>query len=287
MGETDSKPDLGETGFKTSELGKMVANAYKKEVSLIVEEARQRDVGRYIIRLNNATVKTLDLRTGDIVEVKGKSVTTAMVWPAYPQDQNQDVARIDDQIRRKIGVEVGKIITIRKVNPQPAINDWEYEAERKETVNTGLKTLTDALGGNIGKSIGEGVKEMLTKTNDRMPEETLPQTEQDSLAQLKFMKDLIAMSQTPDSPEAMQEQLFYFQTMLQKQREVRDAALLAFSNVMSPPPPGPNMVPSEHRCPLPWVVYQLRALLDAPATTAATFYREKLHYILNELNGGK
>ena len=57
------------------------------EIEVKVAEAKQRDVGRSIIRLDSETFQQLKIRTGDIVRIKGKNrVTAAIVWPAYKED---------------------------------------------------------------------------------------------------------------------------------------------------------------------------------------------------------
>ncbi len=92
----------------------------RKEVSLKVDEARQRDVGRSIIRLDNKTMSALNLRTGDIVEIEGKKISAAIAWPAYPQDQNLGIIRIDARLRRNIDVDLQETIRVRKAHEEVA-----------------------------------------------------------------------------------------------------------------------------------------------------------------------
>lgn len=84
------------------------------ELRLRVLEARQRDVGRNVIRLDNKTMAELQIRTGDIVEIEGKKVSAAIAWPAYPQDQNLGIIRIDARLRRNIDVNLDEYVLIRK-----------------------------------------------------------------------------------------------------------------------------------------------------------------------------
>lgn len=92
----------------------------RREVSLRVDEARQRDVGRSIIRLDNKTMNLLNIRTGDITEIEGKKVSAAIAWPAYPQDQNLGIIRIDTRLRRNLGVELGDSVIVRKAREKVA-----------------------------------------------------------------------------------------------------------------------------------------------------------------------
>ncbi|HMF32989.1 MAG TPA: AAA family ATPase, partial [Candidatus Lokiarchaeia archaeon] len=92
----------------------------RREVSLRVDEARQRDVGRSIIRLDNKTMNLLNIRTGDITEIEGKKVSAAIAWPAYPQDQNLGIIRIDARLRRNLSVELGDSVIVRKAREKVA-----------------------------------------------------------------------------------------------------------------------------------------------------------------------
>jgi len=58
-----------------------------KGTELKVVEAYQNDVGRGIVRMDSRARKTLEVTTGDIVEIKGKRITAAVVWQAHPQDE--------------------------------------------------------------------------------------------------------------------------------------------------------------------------------------------------------
>jgi len=85
-----------------------------REVQLRVMEAKQRDVGRSIIRIDNGTMKNLNVQTGDIIGIKGKRVTAAIAWPAYPEDQNRNIIRMDGRLRKNAGISIGENIKIFK-----------------------------------------------------------------------------------------------------------------------------------------------------------------------------
>ncbi len=81
-----------------------------------VQEARKRDVGKSIIRLDTETMNSLNVSTGDLIQISGKeSITGAIAWPAYPQDQDLGIARIDNRIRENANVNLNDDITISKV----------------------------------------------------------------------------------------------------------------------------------------------------------------------------
>ncbi|VVB65589.1 VCP-like ATPase [Candidatus Gugararchaeum adminiculabundum] len=85
-----------------------------KDVELKVAEALQNDVGRGLIRIDSAARKLLDVSTGDIVELKGKRSTAALVWQAHPQDEGLNIIRMDGYLRTNAGVALGDKIIARK-----------------------------------------------------------------------------------------------------------------------------------------------------------------------------
>ncbi|MFH1285383.1 MAG: CDC48 family AAA ATPase [Candidatus Micrarchaeota archaeon] len=84
------------------------------EVELKVAEALQNDVGRGIVRMDSKSRKKMDVTTGDIVELKGKRNTAAIVWQAHPQDEGMDIIRMDGYLRQNAGVAIGDRILVKK-----------------------------------------------------------------------------------------------------------------------------------------------------------------------------
>ena len=91
-----------------------------REVQLRVAEARQRDIGRKIARVDSRAMRDLGLSPGDIIEIIGKKSTVAIVWPPYKEDDGMGLIRIDGEIRKNAGVSVGDYVTIRKARSEPA-----------------------------------------------------------------------------------------------------------------------------------------------------------------------
>lgn len=85
-----------------------------KEVQVRVADAKQRDVGHGKVRIDNITMEKLGITAGDFIEVRGKRTTVAIAWPAYAEDQAQEIARIDGLLRRNAGVALSEFITIKK-----------------------------------------------------------------------------------------------------------------------------------------------------------------------------
>ncbi len=92
-----------------------------KEVRLRVAEAKHRDIGRKIARIDREAMMELNVSIGDFIEIEGpKGRAIAQVWRAYPSDEGKGIIRIDGYIRESIGVGVGDIVTVRKAHVEPA-----------------------------------------------------------------------------------------------------------------------------------------------------------------------
>jgi transitional endoplasmic reticulum ATPase len=91
-----------------------------REASLRVADARQRDVGHGKVRIDNDTMQKLGITAGDFVEVHGKKMTVAVAWPAYAEDQGQEIIRMDGLIRRNAGVALNEYVNVRKADVKDA-----------------------------------------------------------------------------------------------------------------------------------------------------------------------
>ena len=90
------------------------------EIQLKVAASNQRDAGRGIVRIPSRFMNKLGVETGDIVEIEGKKVTSAIVWPAYPEDSGLDIIRMDGVTRSNAKVSIGDTVTVRKIDAKPA-----------------------------------------------------------------------------------------------------------------------------------------------------------------------
>jgi transitional endoplasmic reticulum ATPase len=91
-----------------------------RESSLRVADARQRDVGHGKVRIDNETMQKLGITAGDFVEIHGKKMTVAVAWPAYAEDQGQEIIREDGLIRRNAGVALNEYVSVRKADVKDA-----------------------------------------------------------------------------------------------------------------------------------------------------------------------
>ena len=92
----------------------------EKEIELKVAEAMQNDVGRGIVRIDEISMRKLGVISGDILEIRGKKKTVAIVWPLHPQDSGLGIIRMDGTIRQNSGASLGDRVRIRKAKPVPA-----------------------------------------------------------------------------------------------------------------------------------------------------------------------
>jgi transitional endoplasmic reticulum ATPase len=92
------------------------------EVQLRVGDARQRDVGRGIARIDQRTMQKLGISAGDVVEIVGKRTTAAIAWPAYSEDQDRGIIRIDGFTRKNAGVAMNEYVIVRPGKVKNAIS---------------------------------------------------------------------------------------------------------------------------------------------------------------------
>jgi transitional endoplasmic reticulum ATPase len=91
------------------------------EIQLRVGDARQRDVGRGIARIDQRTMQKLGISAGDVIEIVNKRTTSAIAWPAYSEDQNRDIIRIDGFTRKNSGVAINEYVVVRPAKVKTAL----------------------------------------------------------------------------------------------------------------------------------------------------------------------
>ncbi|MHA2059358.1 MAG: CDC48 family AAA ATPase [Candidatus Ranarchaeia archaeon] len=111
------------------------------KVKLRVAEAQRRDVGRFIVRVNQEDMNKLSIRVGDIVELTGNKSTGAIAWPAYTNDQGKKIIRMDGSIRRNARVTLGDSITVSKAKEKQAKEITLAPSSPKVPSNQGLENI--------------------------------------------------------------------------------------------------------------------------------------------------
>ena len=87
----------------------------KKDEQLIkVKEAKARDTGRGIARIDPEIAEKLGLTPGDAIIINGKKRTACLAWPGYPDERGTRTIRIDSTTRRNAGVGIDDKVTIQK-----------------------------------------------------------------------------------------------------------------------------------------------------------------------------
>ncbi len=92
------------------------------KISLRVQKAKKRDIGRNIIRIDQETMERLDIQTGDVIKLTGKRDSAGIAWPSYPQDSGLGIIRIDSRLRKNTGTSIDDTIQIEKVEAKTAKN---------------------------------------------------------------------------------------------------------------------------------------------------------------------
>ncbi|MEM0381667.1 MAG: CDC48 family AAA ATPase [Nitrososphaerota archaeon] len=89
------------------------------ELRLRVAEARQRDVGYGIARIDREVGASAGLATGDVIEIRGKKLAVATLWLGYLEEE-KDIIRIDGYIRNNAGVSLNDYVLVRKAQVKEA-----------------------------------------------------------------------------------------------------------------------------------------------------------------------
>ena len=167
------------------------------EVQLKVGDARQRDVGRGIARINQKTMQKLGISAGDVIEILGKRNTAAIAWPAYSEDQDKEIIRIDGFSRKNSGVAINEYVTVRpgkvknatsvvlapidmRLNVDEDFTNFVKNRLMERTFVEGDTTLVMMLGHaipfTVTKTRPHGIVRMTYETNLQILAEPAPET---------------------------------------------------------------------------------------------------------------
>src|SRR3989338_9840720 len=91
-----------------------------KEIRLKVMEALQEEAFKGIVRIDSSTMKEIEVRPGDIIEIEGGRKTVGIVDRAYPTDVGQMVIRMDGLLRRNSKTSLGEFVSIKKAEVKEA-----------------------------------------------------------------------------------------------------------------------------------------------------------------------
>lgn len=93
----------------------------KPVMVLRAAEMLPRDAGRGLVRVDPAIMETLQAATGDIVEIRGKRVTSAKVLPTFVEQRGKGIVLIDRITRANAQANLGEQVQLRKAEVSPAL----------------------------------------------------------------------------------------------------------------------------------------------------------------------
>jgi transitional endoplasmic reticulum ATPase len=111
----------------------------KQETKLRVAEALQDDAYKGIARIDFDVMRTLNIKRGDIVLIKGGRETVAIADKAYPADVGEGIIRIDGIIRKNARTGVSENVIIQKADVREAKKIVVAPTQRNIRVQGDLK----------------------------------------------------------------------------------------------------------------------------------------------------
>ncbi|MFX1237557.1 MAG: CDC48 family AAA ATPase [Promethearchaeota archaeon] len=114
------------------------------EIQLRIEQLDKNRSGRSLCYVDQAVLEEIGLATGDIIEIKGKKKTTAIVVASQP-DRAKRIVRLDGLQRLNAGATIGEYVTIKKADVYPA-NEIVLTPTRPDV---DLKRQADAIKGKL------------------------------------------------------------------------------------------------------------------------------------------
>jgi len=91
-----------------------------KSLTLRVGEAKAKDVGRGIARMDPQDLERLGTQVGDVIQIDGKRKTVAKVMPAYSEDRGKSLIQMDGLLRGNAQVSLDEKVNAQKTSCLPA-----------------------------------------------------------------------------------------------------------------------------------------------------------------------
>ena len=125
----------------------------KKTVQLKVVEALQDDAYKGIARIDSEIMRSLEIRRGDVILIKGNRQTVAIADRAYPADVGEGIIRIDGIIRRNSKTGIGDVVLISKTDVKESKKIMIAPAQKGIMIQADSESLKRGL---LGRSIVKG-----------------------------------------------------------------------------------------------------------------------------------
>jgi transitional endoplasmic reticulum ATPase len=122
-------------------------------LTLRVAEAFQQDIGLGTARLDVGTRSRLKVGIGDVVEIRGRKTTAAVVSRAPPDDEGKSLVRIEAVVRRNAGVSIGDRVLVQRADCPIA-----------ESI-----TIAPIYSGSAKMDLGPGLEQFVSKALTRRP----------------------------------------------------------------------------------------------------------------------
>lgn len=87
---------------------------------LEVAESLQEDIDKGIVRVPSRIMNSLELVSGDIIEIKAKDSTIVKVMRSIKNDMNKEIIRLDGTTRSNIGASIGDKVKINRTKVKDA-----------------------------------------------------------------------------------------------------------------------------------------------------------------------
>ena len=134
------------------------SNTEIKSLHLRVAEARTKDVGRGIARIDPQDIERIGATIGDIVQITGKRATVAKIMPAYLADRAKGIIQIDGIVRENAQAGLDDSVRVRKV---------VYQAARMVALSA-MGTATALPQGSDSRYIGRLLEGLAMTKGDRV-----------------------------------------------------------------------------------------------------------------------
>ncbi len=96
------------------------ASSTKKEYVLRVKEAKKYEATRGKVRIPERVMRKISVEPGDVITIVGRRTTVAITWPAFPEDESEDIIRMDGIVRKNAEVSVDEKIIVKPADVKPA-----------------------------------------------------------------------------------------------------------------------------------------------------------------------
>ncbi len=134
------------------------ASEEPRSLTLRVAEARPRDVGRGVARVDPEALEEMGIASGDALEIIGKQRTAVKALPGYKEDRGKRLLQIDGIIRGNAEVGLDDKVSVRAVQCQPA----------KSIVLTPTDSIKSWRGGKYTRYLAHRLEGLPVTTGDRV-----------------------------------------------------------------------------------------------------------------------